>query len=254
MAHSLRALGRGDLPQRLIVGSREYQLARIAKHDFYAATGFYENIVDASDRVVLKMGRSEPIAGFPMSWSGRFLIRREIRFHRALADVPNVPQLIATLDGDLGLVHRFIPGVPLKRGRAAPDGFFRELEHVIAVLHERDIAYVDANKMSNILVGDDGRPYLIDFQISFDLATMGDHRLSRWLLARFKREDNYHILKHKRRLSPHELTRDERERTKSVSWFIRLHRMIANPYKRFRRHIVRRLFESGRISWQQRVG
>ena len=97
------------------------------------------------------------------------------------------------------------------------------------------------NKSPNILVGDDGRPYLIDFQISGDLHEWGDTFITRWLLARLQREDHYHLLKHKRRLRPDELTAQERLAAARRSLLIRLHRVISKPYFLIRRSLFKRL-------------
>src|SRR6185295_15141631 len=98
----------------------------------------------------------------------------------------------------------------LSKQHPVPDGFFAQLQALILELHRRGIAYVDTNKPENILLGDDGRPHLIDFQISWDLHDFGNWWLNRWWLHRLQREDFYHILKHKLRLRPDEMTPEER--------------------------------------------
>jgi hypothetical protein len=103
------------------------------------------------------------------------------------------------------------------------------------------------NKSTNILLGDDGRPYLIDFQISCDLHEWGDWFFTRWWLRRFQREDWYHLLKHKRRLRPDELTAHEKRAVEQRSWLIRLHRFLSRPYFVIRRALFKRLREQGRL-------
>ena len=50
LAYSMRALGREDLPARLAVSGRTLRLLETAKHDFWAATGFYEDgLITADD-------------------------------------------------------------------------------------------------------------------------------------------------------------------------------------------------------------
>jgi len=243
-AYGLRALGRGDLPAALSIRGERFHRVTTVKHDFFAATGFYEN--KAGARVVLKVGRTEDYAGVPMRWLGRRLCRREMRFYRKLSDVPGVPALLGTV-GETGFVHEYVSGEPLRRGLAVPRGFFDALEDLLREVHRRDIAYVDTNKCPNILLGDDGAPHLIDFQISWDLDELGDTSLNRWLLRRLQREDRYHVLKHKKRLCPEELTAEERDVVMRKSALIRLHRMITAPYFRLRRAIFRRLRETGRL-------
>jgi hypothetical protein len=145
--------------------------------------------------------------------------------------------------GETGFMHAFVPGHPLGRRESVGDAFFDELFALVRALHARHIAYVDLNKRQNILVGDDGRPYLIDFQISLLLPPAGWQRwrLARWLLARFQQADCYHCLKHKRRLRPDQLTADEQRAVARLSPWIRLHRWIARPLTRFRRRTLRHL-------------
>jgi hypothetical protein len=148
-------------------------------------------------------------------------------------------------------MHAFVPGHPLQRREAVPDAFFPQLETLLRELHARDIAYVDLNKRQNILVGDDGRPYLIDFQISLQLhGGWRRVRLARWLLARFQRADTYHVLKHKRRLRTDQLSPGERAVVERIGFWIRLHRLIARPLTLLRRRALSRLQrgESGAVA------
>jgi hypothetical protein len=234
-AFALRALGKRGLPEQVQINGAIWRLERTVKHDFWAATGFY--LDQHRNRAVLKMGRDEPFAGLPLAWVGRFLCRRELRFYRRLADVPNVPALLGTV-GRNGFLHAYVPGRPLDRDKPVPDAFFDELQQLMLALHARGIAYVDANKPQNILLGEDGRPHLIDFQISWD---------SRWLLRRLQQADLYHVLKHKRRMRPDQMSADDWERSKQPGVLIELHRRIVAPYRRLRKRLFKRLRESGRL-------
>jgi serine/threonine protein kinase len=149
--------------------------------------------------------------------------------------------------GSTGFVHDYVRGRPLGDGQPVPDGFFDQLLELLEELHRRQIAYVDTNKPQNILLGEDGRPHLIDFQISYDLHELGDNPINRWILRRLQRADIYHALKHKRRLRPDELTDSERLVVTKVGWPIRLHRIVAMPYFKFRRRTFRRLRDTGQL-------
>jgi hypothetical protein len=240
----MRALGKRDLPPTIDVEGVTYRHETTVKHDFWAATGMY--LSEAGRRVVLKINRTEDFAGLPLAWGGRFLCRREMRFYSKLGDLPNVPRLLGMV-GPTGFVHDYAPGRPLCRNRRVPDGFFDELAALLRELHARRIAYVDANKLENILLGDDGRPHLIDFQISYDMHELGDNWLNRKLLARLQREDLYHILKHRSRLRPDELSRSELAAAARKSWLIRFHRFITRPYFLFRRRTFDRLRATGQL-------
>src|SRR4051812_17406960 len=162
----MRALGKKGMPPTFSIDGVTYRLTQTVKHDFFAATAFY---ADADGRrVVLKMGRTEDYLGIPLLWLGRWLCNRELRFYRRLADLPNVPAVLGPV-GQTGFVHAYAEGRPLGKDCTIPDGFFQRLQDLMAELHRRRLAYVDTNKPQNIILGDDGLPHLIDFQISYDL-------------------------------------------------------------------------------------
>jgi hypothetical protein len=234
--YSFRALGRENLPESITLESQQYELLQTVKHDFCAATGFYQS--SEGRKIVLKVSRTAPFLMIPLKWFGRHLRDREMRFYRKLEDLPNIPRLIG-LVGETGFAHEFVAGRALERGKPVPDGFFAELHAIIHELHRRDIAYVDANKPENILIGEDNRPYLIDFQISCDLARFSFFAW-RWYLHACQREDAYHILKHQRRMRPDEMTPEMLAQSKRVSWIIRFHRMVAKPYFWIRRSVFKR--------------
>jgi hypothetical protein len=232
------------LPEQFEIDGVAYRLARTIKHDFFAATGFYAD--PAGRLVVLKIGRAAKFLGWPLDWLGQWLCDREVRFYRRLADLPNVPAVLGRV-GKTGFVHAYVEGQPLSKDRPVPDGFFPALDALVAELHRRDVAYVDTNKPENILLGDDGLPHLIDFQISFDLHDLDDWPWSRWLLRRAQREDLYHLLKHKKKLRPDQMTPAEWERSERKSWVIRAHRFLTRPYFLIRRRAFRKLRETGRL-------
>jgi hypothetical protein len=242
-AYSMRALGKSDLPTSFEIDGTTYCLSQTVKHDFFAATGFYE----AGGRtVVLKISRTEDFAGIPLRWLGRWLCNREMRFYHKLADLPNVPNVIGRV-ADTGFVHDYVVGRPLARDKPVPDLFFQRLSDLLEELHRRGIAYVDTNKPENILLGDDGLPHLIDFQISWDVAELGNWFLNRWWLSHLQHEDRYHVLKHKRRMRPDEMSEHEQEIAERKSPLIRLHRLLFKPYFLIRRRTFKRLRETGRL-------
>ena len=237
----LYALPSGALPPRVQCEGRSYTLIEVFKHDFFAATGLYRG--PKGERVVLKLGRQTPFMTVPLRWLGEFLTRREVRMYSKLQGTPGIPRLVGVLSHAAGFLHDFVPGHPLGRDEQVSDTFFDELLAMVRDLHARHMAYVDLNKRQNVLVGDDGRPYLIDFQISLHIPRAGWGRFPplRWLLARFQHGDWYHCLKHKRRLRPDLLTDAERSEVESLSPWIRLHRVVSRPFTNMRRATLQRL-------------
>lgn len=233
------------MPASVDCSGRRYRHVLTFKHDFFAATGLYE---DAGEQVVLKVGRTTHLFGFPMAWIGAFLRRREVRLYKLAERLPGVPRYVGS-SGPTGFVHEFVPGHALGRKEAVSDAFFDQLATLLRELHGLHIAYVDLNKRQNVLVDDRGRPFLIDFQISLHLPPHGwrRHAPVRWLLARFQQADRYHCLKHKRRLRPDLLTPDEQRQIARLSIWIRLHRAWARPMTHLRRAILRRLHRHERV-------
>lgn len=242
---SLLALGRSTLPKTFRIGGKQYRFAQLFKHDFFAATALYES---ADEKVVLKIGRTADFFGMPAMWVGRFLARREESAYLALADLESVPGFLGRW-GPTAIVHQFIEGQPLSRERTVPDDFFQRLREAIQALHARDMAYVDLEKRQNVLVGDDGKPYLIDFQIAWHLPEKlgGQTRPARWLRRRLQAGDRYHLLKLQRRIRRDQLTDEQIRASYRKPPSISLHRWITAPFTKVRRAVLKRVDPSRRL-------
>ncbi len=250
---SFFALGYGHLPRAVMAMGCRFEFVKLFKHDFFAATGLYQRVGDEVNSgggdsgkqgvptlAVVKLQRTFPLFGVPMQWLGGIVARHEIAVFRALNGLEGVPAFMGEI-GPTGYVHEFIPGDDLKPEFAPGADFFNRLEALLHAIHRRHIAYVDTNKRENILFGSDGKPYLIDFQISF-FCRHGprDNWLSRWILHRLQTEDWYHFYKHKTRLAAHICSPEDFRRANNRSWYIRLHRSIAQPIIHARRRFLSR--------------
>ena len=248
---SLFCLGYAALPERVEVDGITWQFAKLFKHDFFAATALYQEAPHStalsplpsplSPRLaVLKIQRTYPLFGLPMKWLGRKVARHEIRIYRKLQGVRGVPEFLGEI-GPTGFLHAFIPGVDLHSDLPLTPAFFDDLHALFAELHDRHIAYVDTNKRENILYGDDGRPWLIDFQISFECKKgPRDNFLARGLLKKFITADWYHFYKHKTRLLPAACTPEDFAYANRRGLLHRIHRAIAQPLIRIRRKFLGR--------------
>jgi hypothetical protein len=189
---------------------------------------------------VLKVQRTYPFYGLPMRWLGTRVARHEISIYRALQGAPGIPKFLGTV-GRTGFLHEFIPGADLCANLPLTPEFFAQLHRLFTDLHDRHIAYVDANKRENILYGDDGRPWLIDFQISFQLQRgWRDNFLTRWTFRRLVRADWYHFYKHKIRLLRSACTPEDIQKVKKRGFLHQLHRLIARPFIVVRRKLLSR--------------
>ncbi len=242
--HWLLALGRSSPPERITVAGNEYRLRKLFKHDFFAATAMYAGT--AGD-VVLKIGRRADVFGVPTAWIGRLLAQHEASMLRALQDLEGVPRFIGRWQAT-GVVHEFIPGSPLSREARVPDDFFDRLGRTVQAIHDREMAYVDLEKPQNVIVGDDGKPYLVDFQIGWHLSPKHGGRTppGRWLLRRLQEGDRYHLLKLRRRVRRDQLSAEELEQSYRKPFYVRLHRRFTGPLLRLRRGTLNRLDPDGR--------
>lgn len=239
----LRALGSDQLPASVHLSCVRFRLLKEFKHDFFAATGLYERTdgIDAAPtgRAVVKIGRTASLLGLPLMWLGRASMRRERTLYRLLDGLPGVPLWLGEI-GSTGFAHGFVEGHPLRKGEAVADDFFPRLADLLREIHRRGAAYVDLEKRENIIVGDDGRPYLIDFQISWYLSPrQGGHRWP-WRVIRdlFCAADQYHLLKHRRRHRPDQLTPAERARADRTPAWVQAHRAVFRPLTVLRRRLL----------------
>jgi predicted Ser/Thr protein kinase len=234
-----RALGRHDPPLSITIGGRTLHRTVIFKHDSWAATAIYEA---AGEKVVCKFNRQRRLGFIPMKWAGRYLARHEAHLLRLLAGLAQVPRLCGEVfvDGVVArhaVAHPYIEGHPLAEFERVGDDFFIILARLLDQLHALDIAYVDLHKRENIIVGDDGRPHLIDFQVSFALPRGPVTRFLpvRWWLRLLQRGDRYHLHKHMCRHRPDLLPSDQRDENRGRPWFHRALRCFGNPLRKLRR-------------------
>ncbi|MEE8171235.1 MAG: hypothetical protein V3T70_11875 [Phycisphaerae bacterium] len=232
----LRALGPASLPESVELDGGRYTRVETLKHDFFAATGLYQG---HKGKAIVKIGRTASLFGLPLWWLGRASMRHEKLLYDLLADLEGIPRWLGEL-GTTGFAHAYVEGHPMRKGEQLADAFFDQLAALIRAVHDRDAAYVDLEKRENILVGDDGRPWLIDFQISWYLAAgRGGRRWPwRYVLRVMQSADWYHFAKHLRRHRPDCMTpADQRRLARPPAW-IRWHRVWFRPLTLARRRVL----------------
>lgn len=126
---------------------------------------------------------------------------REVRAYRALAGCQAVPRFLGCIDR-LAFAVEYRPGRRMSRklaGRVPPD-FPDQLERAVRDLHERGVVHLDLRHRSNVLVGDEGRPILIDFASA--LCLRPGSLLARVLLPLLAALDLRAVRKWRQRLVP----------------------------------------------------
>jgi hypothetical protein len=129
------------------------------------------------------------------------------------------------------MAREHVAGRPLHSTDRLDDQFFDELRSMLEAIHARHIAYVDLHKRENVLVGNNGRPCLIDFQVHFSLRSV----LFRPVLRALQRGDLYHLAKH--------VANNRRDQilqfpVMNRPWWIRVHRIVAVPLRKLRRQLL----------------
>jgi len=182
-------------------------------------------------RIVVKDFRRN--GSFFRNTIGRFLVWREARTYKRLSGLKGIPKLYGIVDG-LALVMEDVPGKSLgkiKKGCFLPKRFFDLLEELVLKIHEMGIVHCDLKKANNIIIGQDGFPYIIDWGASihreeFDLPVL------RFIYKRFLLDDKLAIIKHKFRYAPYLVTKREKiiyEHQSPFERFVRRARDIILP-------------------------
>lgn len=230
---TFRALGPHDPPQEVVIAGVTYRHRETFKHDSWAATALY---ACETGQVVCKFNRCQSIGPIPMRWLGRLLARREKNFLKALSDLPGIPKVYETVTADGRALpnvtaHDFVEGKPLSISSCVSPDFFDRFDLMLQEMHRRRIAYIDLHKQENVIVGDDGAPHLIDFQISFRVP---DQRCLDFVLRILTDCDRYHAYKHR---AQHGMVKAGEPALCRPKW-ICLHRKIAVPFRTMRRRLL----------------
>ncbi len=133
-------------------------------------------------------GSALPFSG----WIARRLLARERRALRELAGLEGIPREREGGTAEV-LIRDWVEGVPLSRAGSLPADFFENLDLLVAAVHARGVCHNDLHKEANVLLGDDGFPWLIDFQLA-SVHASGDRAFDTR-----RREDLRHVEKHRRR-------------------------------------------------------
>ena len=156
---------------------------------------------------------------------------REARALRRLDGIAGVPALLGWNGRELW--RSYIAGAPMQQAQPRDRAYYRQALRLLAQLHRRGIVHNDLAKEPNWLVGEDGQPALVDFQIAWTRGRRGA------LFRLLAREDLRHLLKHKRTYCPRALSARQRAMLAAPAAHSRLWRATG---KRLYKLIARRLF------------
>lgn len=180
-----------------------------------------------------------------MAWLGRALATREADFLRRLAHVELVPDdlgVVLAEGRELGnaIARTYVDGEAFQTAAQVRVSFFAELRRLLDAVHACDMAYVDLHKRENIIVDQQGRPHLVDFQVSFGAWPRwpGNGRFVRFVTGKLQELDDYHYRKHYARCFPETLTPEQLRQYLEPPGFVRAHRVIGVPFRSLRRRLL----------------
>jgi serine/threonine protein kinase len=170
---------------------------------------------------------------------GRFLIWRERRAYETLKGLKGIPTYYGVIDG-LALALEEIPSRPLKKHNKnikLSDTFFADLKNIVDSFHKRGLAHCDLKNGANVLVGHDGRPYIVDWSASISEEECRFFPMNR-IYLRFVLDDYFAIIKLKMRYAPETLTLTEKREYAQRSHMERGVRVVRDRLRKTLKKIV----------------
>jgi len=200
-----------DYPNETVIEGETYRYEKTLKDDLWSVNVLYRS--ESGKGYILKLTDARTVLGLMIRPLLMLLIRHEYGIYRMLADLDGVPKL-GPRYGRLGYFHEYVEGKSLHHvtdGDELPDDFFDRLIAVFDKLHERRIIHLDMQKRGNVIVSNDGRPYLLDFQLCIHFK-LRKGPLGRWSDRLFRAlipDVIYHVYKQKKHFQPHLMTDEE---------------------------------------------
>lgn len=163
---------------------------------------------------------------------GRFLVWREDKAYRRLRGLEGIPTLYRVIDG-LALITEKIPGKNVerleKKARLSAD-FFEDLKALVESIHQRGVAHCDLKRAPNILQGDDGGAYIVDWSAAISEREFQCFPLN-LIYKRFLLDDFNAIIKVQLRHCPEEISPEEKRRYQRRSGAERLVRAVRDRFR-----------------------
>jgi RIO-like serine/threonine protein kinase len=196
-------------------------------------------------RVIKEMEREAVVKDFSVNGfifralAGRFLVWREKKAYQKLQGIPGIPVLYGAIKGP-ALVMEKIHGRGLSAVHQAggiPQGFYTGLASLLDAIHGAGLAHCDLKREPNIIMGDDGKPYIVDWSASISSGEFGFFPLS-LIFKRFVRDDLNAVIKLKLKYNPEMVTSEEKARYMDRGFFERIIRGIRDRSRRFLKRIA----------------
>ena len=142
---------------------------------------------------------------------GRFLIWREKKAYKRLEGFSGVPALFGSIGGT-ALIIEEVQGTNLgsmEGFKKLDERFLGDLKLLIDRLHERGIVHCDLKRAPNIMIGNDGNPYIIDWAASISKSEFRFFPLN-LIYKRFLQDDLNAVTKIRLKWQPESVSPDEK--------------------------------------------
>jgi len=171
---------------------------------------------------------------------GPLMIRREFGALAKLRGVEGIPRLVGKIDR-YALAMEHVPGTSLADLEAGvlDAEFYAKMRRVVDTMHSRGVAHCDLRSRGNVMLGEDGLPYLVDFAACV-FRGRGINPFFRWLFHQFVLADRNAIVRIKHRLSPELLTDNERAEASRPMPLERPARFIGHGIRNLTRKLLTR--------------
>ncbi len=170
----------------------------------------------------------------PARLVGRAFLALEERALRRLEDVPGVPRVIRRI-GRNALCMEFVEARPLSRLDGAggvPAEFADRLEELFEAIEAQGVVHGDPH-FSNILCDPEGRPFLVDFAVSYVRGTIPV--LDNWIFRNLQAVRAHRVAKLRRVFYGRHVPEPE-----APGWIYRLSTGLRRLYKRVKRRKKRK--------------
>jgi serine/threonine protein kinase len=143
---------------------------------------------------------------------GRFLIWREAKAYRKLKGLKGVPVFYGSLGG-ITLVVEEIKGTDIEKLEvisSLSNIFYRELKDLIKEIHKRGLVHCDLKRAPNIMLGIDGRPYIVDWASAISKREFRFFHMN-LIYDRFIIDDLNAVTKLRLKYQPEKVSREDRD-------------------------------------------
>ena len=185
---------------------------------------------DGEDQVLKDHAGCDPLFSALL---GKLLAGREARALLKLDSVAGVPRLLGQPESR-ALYMEWLDGISVKEALTQETDwptFLAELENTLREIHAQGVAHCDLRGLSNILVGPDQTPYIIDFVSCFFAGSRWGF-LRGWVFRRFCEADRQALLKLRQRVAPESMNTADAESIEHSGVFNRAMRRVGQGIRK----------------------